>query len=55
MSNYECPESEFGHAWEAGMMHVHSEDAHQCAIARAAFGETVECGRCGHVYDVTEN
>lgn len=54
-SNEVCPESEYGHSWEAGMMVVHDEDAASTAMARAAFGEVVECGRCAHVYDVSRS
>jgi hypothetical protein len=53
MDNDNCPYSEYGHSWEAGMMHVHDEDVESTARARRAFGETVECGQCDHVYQVT--
>lgn len=50
IDNDTCPFSEFGHSWEAGMLHVHPEDVASTAAARARFGEAVECSQCEHVY-----
>lgn len=45
MDNYECPDSDYGHSWVAGMMNVHSEDVESVAAVRP-----VECERCEYVY-----
>ena len=54
MNNYECEFGVNGHAWIAGLASVHEEDARQCAIDRAAFGQTVECEACERIYDISE-
>lgn len=45
-------QEECQHSWVAGMMYVHDDDVEDCARARAAFGETVECECCDAIYEV---
>lgn len=45
MNDDNCPESQLGHSWVAGMMRVHEED-----LAFVAAQRQVECERCGYVY-----
>ena len=52
MNNDECPESEYGHAWIAGMMRVHDEDVEVTARERAKFRGVVTCERCDYTYQV---
>lgn len=47
----DCPESDIGHNWVAGMMYVSNEDIEQVARARQAAGESApECEYCEATY-----
>lgn len=46
-TNDDCPGSDYGHTWVAGIMRVHDEDVESVAAVRP-----VECERCEYVYQV---